>query len=793
MRHDNNPLPDSKVPKRQGQTSPQGSSPAAEELDVQSYINSGMSTSAFLSNSSAITLPPPAMNAREYPKRYGNNLEKGLWRAMETFDSDLAPTITPKLPTAANVGGEANENTLEETQFRISYYDTQMRFEIWSNYKREWLGAWQWFLCFTPSSNLASSIFQTKPPEMEALAPETAQKLRQWLHDCHENHPYCVKSQDALPCLPIARPKRLIEISNLEDPLPHLRLRESSEREPLQRFAALSYCWGESPQGMLKCLSSTVPNLSINIPWKELPKTIQDAISVCQTLGIGLLWVDALCIAQDDVVEKELEIAKMGRVYGAAFFTILASRASSAREGFLHQRAFVSQEITSYSLPFESRGGLMGSVTMVPSLTANFASNLSSSGPLDRRGWAYQEKILSSRIISFHEGQTTWRCAYAEDCDGWQIDSQSRNIFKQISRFRNKVNGSVDLPLDDLLQARERCLDWWRHAVDEYSDLAFTIPSDRAVAISAIVQELNHILHDKYLAGIWKSTIPEGFLWRVDMPASEAAPACYQGPSWSWMSINTRTKYDTIVKILGDKRSGYTNPYDGELLDAVCTPIEKSAPYGSLQQDSTYIVVRPLTSRAGPRRCSRLSSFYESHELSFGGLAYFYCDHKLWEDVINQPPAKYIKFSESEYQEVKDSNESGEDEAMARDKEISMPGEYNLELGNDDEEDESRYGETGSLDEGDTSSQHSDGDEDGDGMSCTSVDERWSAPAAVLILKYDPDRINALILRPNSDGTYRRVGCLGLRGNASQPIEEEEWRPIHDMIQRAERKEIRIV
>jgi hypothetical protein len=66
-----------------------------------------------------------------------------------------------------------------------------------------------------------------------------------------------------------------------------------------------------------------------------LPQTIQDAISVTHRLGIRYLWVDALCIIQDNPIDKSTEINAVGANYKNATLTISAASAASVELGFL--------------------------------------------------------------------------------------------------------------------------------------------------------------------------------------------------------------------------------------------------------------------------------------------------------------------------------------------------------------------------------------------------------------------------------------------------------------------------
>ncbi len=71
------------------------------------------------------------------------------------------------------------------------------------------------------------------------------------------------------------------------------------------------------------------------IPIPSLSKSVQDAVLVCRRLGIRYLWVDALCIVQDDTDERQREAAQMHRIYSNSHLTIAAHAAVSSKDGFL--------------------------------------------------------------------------------------------------------------------------------------------------------------------------------------------------------------------------------------------------------------------------------------------------------------------------------------------------------------------------------------------------------------------------------------------------------------------------
>lgn len=65
----------------------------------------------------------------------------------------------------------------------------------------------------------------------------------------------------------------------------------------------------------------------------DVPKSICDAIYLVGSIGEQYLWVDALCITQDDVAMQQAQIARMDRIYAKALFSIIAANGDTAEVG----------------------------------------------------------------------------------------------------------------------------------------------------------------------------------------------------------------------------------------------------------------------------------------------------------------------------------------------------------------------------------------------------------------------------------------------------------------------------
>ncbi|RSL47526.1 hypothetical protein CEP54_013365 [Fusarium duplospermum] len=292
------------------------------------------------------------------------------------------------------------------------------------------------------------------------------------------------------------------------------------------RNAALSYCWGGE-----QVFRTTTQNIVQNQTWinfQDLPQTIKDAVVVTENLGLRHLWVDALCIIQDDEGDKACEIDLMGYVYENAEVTIAASRAERVQEGFL-------QDLTPYGhnkqdwvfkMHYRDLANQIGPIILAPKYFRPPADYLS------KRAWAFQERLLSRCILEYSGACVHWTCQTHNDCDrrGGRCSVRQLEKNTKISRGLLYLNESVT----------EKT---WHTLVDEFSNRSLTFPEDRLPAIGGIAERFGLQSENQYLAGIWRLHLPWGLLWIVDtfaektpQPQPQLQASAYVAPSWSWAS-----------------------------------------------------------------------------------------------------------------------------------------------------------------------------------------------------------------------------------------------------------------
>jgi hypothetical protein len=305
-----------------------------------------------------------------------------------------------------------------------------------------------------------------------------------------------------------------------------------------KEYLAVSYRWGRET---LLTTSETFELFHTSIPWEQLPKTFQDAINIARELGIEHMWIDSLCIIQDDLIDWEIESGKMANIYKSALLTIMAASASDSQGGFFPDRATIKKLV---ALPYTDASGTTELSVFVGRRPPNFRTFLSAA-PLFQRGWVFQERLMSKRKLIFGETQTYWECdgvvlseSNIQSQGPFEIrQTQNDAAFQVFTGPIHKMNTTCD-PISPVFL--------WRNVVSQYSPCALTYEADRLPALSGIARTFARRFGGSYAAGLWQDQMPYNLLWFASYQASkETYKGEYCAPSWSWASIRDGVHFDT--------------------------------------------------------------------------------------------------------------------------------------------------------------------------------------------------------------------------------------------------------
>ncbi|KAK7943328.1 HET-domain-containing protein [Apiospora aurea] len=176
------------------------------------------------------------------------------------------------------------------------------------------------------------------------------------------------------------------------------------------RYLALNYVWGSTSNKSLTSTKANIQHLKQDGALREirdeLPRAIKDAIDLTQALGETFLWVDALCIVQDDDLSKAVYIPRMDQIYGSAFVTLVT---------LCNDRAPGGSELP--GSPIEIAGLYL--VPRLPPLISVEQRSVWTS-----RAWTFQEGIFSRRCSGNAAPHTTRKTARMNT---WKIEVLGRS------------------------------------------------------------------------------------------------------------------------------------------------------------------------------------------------------------------------------------------------------------------------------------------------------------------------------------------------------------------------------
>ncbi|KAF2127844.1 HET-domain-containing protein, partial [Dothidotthia symphoricarpi CBS 119687] len=282
-------------------------------------------------------------------------------------------------------------------------------------------------------------------------------KIQSWIASCVATHHDCTIFNKSIP-------KRLIKLDG-----------DACLRSPETpvRYAALSYCWGSFKQPTTTKANVAIRYNHLNI--SNLPQTLKDAVVMTRKLGIDYLWIDSICIVQDDEDDWATESAKMGDLYSNAYVVLAATGAIVNNHGFIEQTRL-------------------------------------SQFPLFKRGWTMQERLLATRTVHFLPDEVLYECKTSTRCEcGTKNDSTLNQITWPPKEKPHNPRWSHELEF-----SRE-----WANIVSDYSKRHLTYANDVLPALSGIARRTLSIQPGKYIAGMWEKGIAFQLSWHTTEPTKD--------------------------------------------------------------------------------------------------------------------------------------------------------------------------------------------------------------------------------------------------------------------------------
>lgn len=415
-------------------------------------------------------------------------------------------------------------------------------------------------------------------PDVQVLG-RVVKAVQTWHTKCSRSHPDCNKTlsrSQTIDANDVPLPSRCIEFQQVPGSNHHLFwLRETKGLRG--RYIVLSHRWSMT---VTKASSTKKKNYQKRVHgppgstsgevesgsgWaggQELNNLFLDTGRLAASLDIKYVWIDSICIIQEDVTDWEAEANMMAGYYQNAWLTVAATRTVSEGGGFLHETAMGPYSIPRISrLPYRNREGTQQGHFYLQGLPDSvmrneYEDNFTNSNLLNRR-WIFQEWILSPRILCFSTLVPFLVCAglpplpiagnvmtnHEIDCHHAQSDVP--NIVKDPFLYRG--HGVLEQGYKhrlglDLTGSRAAVFDTWRKLITIYSGLELTrFENDRLIALAGIAKEFGLALSSDcvngpggagavadgqarysnvYACGLWLGDIVRELQWeRADGPA----------------------------------------------------------------------------------------------------------------------------------------------------------------------------------------------------------------------------------------------------------------------------------
>ncbi|CZR66050.1 uncharacterized protein PAC_15951 [Phialocephala subalpina] len=356
--------------------------------------------------------------------------------------------------------------------------------------------------------------------------------LRRWLNDCELAHGEACISSDYY---------RGEHSDDAEIPLVVIDVIDNClvPSTSAIKYFTLSYVWGTVDMDPTLLANYGSRCQKEGLP-RQLPNTVADAIALVRGLNERYLWVDALCIVQDDLENKMRDIKRMDVIYSRAFATVVALQGASADAGLPGVRPgtrspqqvemlVTDAESTDldYSPDFHldpKSADRKEKVTLHLVATPPPLHLALETSHWETRGWTFQERLLSRRCLYFADQYVYFQCGrqVLSECG---VNSPVRTKMKlwDEDSGNKAITTSLDNPLSDIHHdvlsdlAPEPCLAKtfaaYAKLVEKYTPRKLSYDGDIINAFLGTFAILNVSFQSDIVCGLPASALNLALLW----------------------------------------------------------------------------------------------------------------------------------------------------------------------------------------------------------------------------------------------------------------------------------------
>ncbi|KAJ1324732.1 HET domain-containing protein [Microdochium nivale] len=297
--------------------------------------------------------------------------------------------------------------------------------------------------------------------------------LKAWFGRCDAEHSHLMASGEVTARLGSIRDAGLFRAINtttgkLEAPSRH------------ESFAVLSYVWGLAPSYVHK-------HESAQHGVRSYAPTLRDAAQLAKAVGINWLWVDRVCIDQENDKEKAALIPYIKDVFAGADLTIVAAGGDGAHAGLPGSPDTPRQPARTFDFALDLGKDHMTSLTPA---THSF-NTLNNASVWHTRGWTFEEYVFSRRLLYVFPSEVIFSCS-----TGTFRESTGQHFVNEPAGSTWGDSGSTPPSVAARLQAQFNSsrshkdivsLPDYMRAVEEYTARELSVEEDRVGAFAGLV------------------------------------------------------------------------------------------------------------------------------------------------------------------------------------------------------------------------------------------------------------------------------------------------------------------
>jgi hypothetical protein len=402
--------------------------------------------------------------------------------------------------------------------------------------------------------------------------------VERWKTECEKHHDKCRLKRGLQGGV---RPLLLIDVKD--------RCIVSSEHAPGD-FVALSYCWGVPETGKPywfrneKAISADLQKPGSLSPEGKfgplLPGTIRDTIEMTERLGERYVWIDSLCIVQDDYDMKNIELPKMSEIYATACLTLIAAQGPHADSG-LPGFNFTGPRRVSQSIAPIGTEKLADPIEILHGMATTYEQ-----AAYHTRGWTFQEYQFGRRRLIFEQQSMRWECRDASWVEDLRDAAPMADLGKQWDTDGISNPGIIDLNI----------------VINGYNTRQLGYNSDAFPAFCGFQRILSKSYEQGFINGMPIKFFDVAMAWipgMDDVRRKKTDKNDLDPPSWSWLgwSGEVDITFSGDAEVLEDQTSAslYVNKlvdwYSMTTLKAPKKPLRESSQDGS---PSFNVALEPL-------------------------------------------------------------------------------------------------------------------------------------------------------------------------------------------------------